>query len=266
LRACFFSALLLCGAAGAASSQDFAGAAHAAASDDPFALLERALPPAAPGFTAAVAQTRWWDSRDLETRAAALSGGWRTLRGSLGVSQTGAPELGWTALALAAGCARPDAGAGVRACTRVDRDAPWSAARAAADGAGLEVGAGAWVVPAAGVRVWASAPQVFTRGADPPLVRSLELGVRTGSDAGAWLVLRAPRAGDDGERSLGVWIALAPVTTWAEVRDSPLRGGAGMRAAVGALGVEARVDVHPVLGETVRAALSWNQGAPGTSP
>jgi hypothetical protein len=39
-----------------------------------------------------------------------------------------------------------------------------------------------------------------------------------------------------------------------------------MRAAVGALGVEARVDVHPVLGETVRAALSWNQGAPGTPP
>jgi hypothetical protein len=30
--------------------------------------------------------------------------------------------------------------------------------------------------------------------------------------------------------------------------------------------VEARVDVHPVLGETVRAALSWRRSAPGATP
>jgi hypothetical protein len=257
---------VLCGAASAASSQDFAGAAHAAATDDAFALLERALPTAEPGLAAAVAQTRWWDSRDLETRAAAFSGGWRTLRASCGLSQTGAPELGWTALALAAGCAGADAGAGLRACARVDRDAPWSAERVAAAGAGYELGAGAWLVPAAGVRVWASAPQMFTRGAAPPLARALELGVRAGGDTGAWLLLRAPRAGDDGERALGVEIALAPLAAWAEVRDSPLRGGAGMRATVGRVGVEARVDVHPVLGETLRAALSWRRQAPGESP
>ena len=266
LRACLARALVLCCAAGAARSQDFAGAAHAAATDDAFALLERALPSAAPGLAAEVAHTRWWDSRELETRAAAVSGGWRTLRASFGVSQTGAPELGWTALALAAGGASADAGAALRACTRLDRDAPWSAARAAADGAGLELGAGAWLVPAAGVRVWASAPQIWTRGAAPPLARALEVGVRTGDDTGAWLLLRAPRAGDDGERALGVAIALAPLTAWAEVRDAPLRGGAGVRAAAGALGVEARVDVHPVLGETVRAALSWRRSAPGAAP
>ena len=43
----------------------------------------------------------------------------------------------------------------------------------------------------------------------------------------------------------------------AEVRDAPLRGAAGMRATFGPLGVATRVDVHPVLGETVRVALSW---------
>jgi hypothetical protein len=203
--------------------------------------------------------------RDLETRAAALCGGWHTLRGSFGVSQTGAPELGWTALALGAGSASADAGAGLRACARVDRDAPWSAARVAAAGAGYELGAGAWLVPAAGVRVWASAPQMFTRGAAPPLARALELGVRAGEDTGAWLLLRAPRAGDDGERALGVALALAPLTAWAEVRDSPLRGATGLRATAGAVGVEARVDVHPVLGETVRVALSWWHG-PGEAP
>ena len=98
-------ALWICCACGAASSQDFAGAAHAAAADDAFALLERALPPATAGLSAAVSQTRWWESRDLETRAAVLGGGWRSLRAAFGMSQTGSPELGWTALALAAGTA-----------------------------------------------------------------------------------------------------------------------------------------------------------------
>ena len=257
VRARLGCVLLLCGACGAANSQDFAGAAHAAAGDDAFALLERALPLAAPSVAAAVAHTRWWDSRDLETNAAAASGGWHTLRAAFGLSQTGAPELGWTTLALAAGAATADAGAGLRACARVDRDAPWSATRVASADAGLELGAGAWLMPAAGVRVWASAPQVFMRGAPPPLARSLELGLRTGDDTGAWLLLRAPRAGDDGERALGVIIALAPLSAWAEVRDAPLRGAAGVQATAGAMRVDARVDVHPVLGETVRVALSW---------
>ena len=264
-RAGLGCALMLCGACGAASAQDFAGATHAAATDDVFALLERALPSATPGLGAAVTQTRWWESRDLETRAAALCGGWHTLRASAGLSQTGAPELGWTALALAAGSASAEAGAGLRACARVDRDAPWSAARVAAAGAGYELGAGAWLVPVPGVRVWASAPQMLTRGAAPPLARALEVGVRTGDDTGVWLLLRAPRAGDDGERALGLAIALAPVAAWAEVRDAPLRGAAGVRAAVGLLGIETRIDVHPVLGETVRVALSWRH-APSPAP
>ena len=72
--------------------------------------------------------------------------------------------------------------------------------------------------------------------------------------------MRAPRAGDDGERMLGVAIATPPVCTWAEVRDGPLRGAAGVRARAGPFCVEARVDVHPFLGETVRVALAWWHG------
>src|SRR5260221_615966 len=143
-------------------------------------------------------------------------------------------------LALGGGAAAPRGGAGLRGCGRLDRDAPWSPARVTSGGAGLELGAGAWVVPAAGVRAWASAPQMFLRGAPPPLARALELGVRAGATTGAWLLLRAPRAGDDGERALGVAIAMPPVTAWAEVRDAPLRGAAGLRAAAGALSIDAR--------------------------
>ena len=125
---------LLCGAAGAASAQDFAGAAPAAAGDDAFALLERALPAAEPAFALEAGETRWWGLRELETRAVGGCGGWRTLRGAFGLSQTGSPELGWTALALGAGAATTEAGAGLRACGRLDRDAPWSAARATSSG------------------------------------------------------------------------------------------------------------------------------------
>ena len=252
--------LWLCSAAGAASSQDFAGAVPAAARDDAFTLLERALPPASRELAVAVAHTRWWDAHDLETRAVLVSGGWHSSRAALGLSQTGSPELGWTALGLAAGAATPAAGAALRACARLDRDAGWSAARAASRDAGVELGAGAWLVPTPGVRVWASAPQMFLRGEAPPLARALEIGMQAGEETGAWFVLRAPRDGDDGERTLGLAIALLPVVTWAEVRDAPLRGAAGVRTQVGALAVEVRVDVHPVLGETTRVALAWRHG------
>ncbi len=100
---------------------------------------------------------------------------------------------------------------------------------------------------------------MLTGGGAPPLARALEVGVRAGDDSGVWLLLHAPRAGDDGERALGIAIALAPLAAWAEVRDAPLRGAAGVRAAVGPLGIATRIDVHPVLGETVRVALSWRQ-------
>jgi len=246
--------------AGPVQAQDLAGTSPAG-DRDLFALLEHALPARERGFAAAAATTRWWGLRELETRAVALGGSAGALRVASGLSQTGAPELGWTTLALAAGGVTREAGAAVRVVTRHDRDQPWSAARALEPQSGLAVGAGAWLEPAPGVRVWASAPQMRARGQPPPLDRTLELGVRAGGATAAWCTLRAPRANDDGERALGMVLALAPFEAWAEVRDGPLRGAAGLRASAGRLRVGARADAHPVLGETLRVSLEWLPGA-----
>ena len=245
-----------------ARAQDFAGAAPGAFIDDPSAQLERALPSAAISFAAGVSQARWWGLPELETRAASASGGWRAWRASVGLSQTGEPELGWTAFGVAFGAASERAGAGLRACARRDRDAPWSVARAFGTGAGAEAGAGAWLVPAEGLRLWASAPQIWTSGAAPPLARPLELGARYGDRSTLWARLVSPRAGDDGERAVGLSLALPPLETWAEVRDGPLRGSVGLVASVASLRVGFRVDAHPVLGETARVSLAWVRGAP----
>jgi hypothetical protein len=181
----------------------------------------------------------------------------RSWRAALGFSQTGEPELGWTALGIGFGAASGRAAAGFRACARRDRDAPWSVERAFTPGAGVEAGAGAWLMATDDVRVWASAPQVWMGGAPPPLSRPLELGVRAGAESAVWVRLVAPRAGDDGERALGLSLVVAPLVAWAEVRDAPLRGSVGLSAAIAALRVGARVDAHPVLGETVRLSLAW---------
>lgn len=241
---------------GLVCSQDFAGTAPAAAFDT-FALLEHALPPAERAVTVMAASTRWWGLRELETRAVALGGSVRALRVGIGLSQTGAPELGWTTLAVGVGGVTRSGGAALRLVTRHDRDAPWSPALAVDRSAGFDLGAGAWLEPLRHVRVWASAPQVRTRGQPPPLERTLQLGVRAGSETAAWCTLRAPRAGDDGERSLGLVLARAPLEAWAEVRDAPLRGAVGLGVGVGPLRVGVRADSHPVLGETFRATFEW---------
>jgi len=248
------AALLL---ARAAAAQDFSGASPAGSTRAPDGLLDRALPPATASITAAASQTRWWGLPDLETRSLAVGGSFHSWRAALGLSQTGEPELGWTSLGLGFGAASERAGAGLRACVRRDRDAPWSVARAFTTGDGVEAGAGAWIVACDAVRAWASAPQVWTSGASAPLVRPLELGIRVGDVDAAWVRLVAPRAGDDGERALGVSLHVAPLQVWAEARDAPLRGSVGLSAAVAALRVAARIDAHPVLGETVRLSLAW---------
>jgi hypothetical protein len=240
-----------------ATAQDLAGASPVG-SLDVHELLERALPSPERGFTAAAANTRWWGLRELETRSLALGGGWRSLRSGLGLSQTGVPELGWTTLAAALGAATPGAGAAVRAATRRDRDAPWSVSHALAREAGVEVGAGAWLAAAPLVRAWASAPQLWHSGSSPPLARPLELGLRAGGETAVWCTLRAPRSGDDGERALGMSLALAPLMAWAEVRDAPIRGSAGLRARAGPIAVRTRVDTHPALGETLRFGVEWS--------
>ncbi len=239
---------------GFANAQDFASTSPAT-SFDTFALLEHALPFPDRGVTAMAASTRWWGLRELETRAVAMGASVRALRMAAGLSQTGAPELGWTTVALAVGGVLPGAGAALRVVTRHDRDAPWSPSLAVDDRAGFTVGAGAWLEPAPALRVWASAPQVRTRGQPPPLERTLQFGLCAGTESAVWCSLRAPRAGDDGERTLGVVLAVSPLEAWAEVRDAPLRGSAGLGVSVRAVRVGVRADSHPVLGETYRASF-----------
>jgi hypothetical protein len=245
-------------------AQDLAGASQVGASDL-HDLIERALPAPPSGFAASASSTRWWGLRELETRAVALAGGWRALRVAAGLAQTGVPDVGWTTLGVAAGAASATAGAAFRAVTRRDRDEPWSARYALAREAGVELGGGAWLAPHPAWRAWASAPQMWVRGEAPPVERPLELGVRAGSGTAVWCTLRAPRPGDDGERALGMSLALPPFAVWAEVRDAPVRGSAGVSARAGPLAVRTRVDAHPALGETLRFGIEWVR-RPADSP
>lgn len=245
--------VMVLGLAAPCAAQEFAGARPAAGPDGAARLLEHALPDRARGLEGMVAETTWWGLEALRTRTAVVGGGVGRARFALGLSQTGEPALGWTALALAAGAASARAGAGVRAVARLDRDAPWAVPRALASSA-HELGAGAWVEPVPGWRVWASAPGWARRGA-PPLERPFACGVRVGEGSALWFALRAPRAGDDGERACGVVLAVAPLEVWGELRDAPMRAAVGVRAEWRACALAVRVDPHPALGETVRLEL-----------
>lgn len=259
MRRALWLGLLMCFAT-RVHAQSFAGAAPAGAERAALGLLEDAQPAVSPALVFSATQARWWGLAELETRAVALGCGIRSLRVAAGVSQTGTPELGYTALAFATGVASTTAGAGVRAATWTDRDATWTAGRATSHLASYEAGAGAWLAPAELVRVWVSAPQWFTHGAPPVLARTLEIGVRAGDDNAIWCTLRAPRPGDDGERSLGGALASHSFQVWLELRDAPLRSAAGLGLGWRGLDLAVRVDSHPVLGETVRTGVSWAIG------
>jgi hypothetical protein len=245
------------------AGQDFTTPAPAWPPDTPCALLERALPAVAVAPALEGAVTRWHGLDALTTRAAAAAFGWRALRAGLGLAQTGEPDIGWTALGLAIGAARRDGGAALRAAARRDRTTPFGFDdRGAA--VGVEVGGGAWIDAAAGLHVWASAPQVWTRGAAPPLARPLEIGgaVDLGGVA-AWLSLVAvaghPRGGP-GEHSAGLATDVGPLAVWLIARDQPLRGGLGVAGRARGLRAAAEVESHPVLGETARIALGLGGG------
>jgi hypothetical protein len=261
-RAAFvFAALALAhvlAARRAAWAQDFAPASPAGPQAGAAALLERALPVAGPALSLESAATRWLGLASLETRAAALGVSAGPARVAAGLSQTGDPELGWTCAALALGAAGPEGGAALRVAGRCDRsEGPLAAGRLGL-GAGYEAGAGAWLAAAPGLTLWASAPQLWTGGQDPPLSRPLELGARWAArELAAWVALVAPQRGDDGERSAGISLGSDALAVWAEARDGPLRGSLGVRGALGPLAAEARADAHPVLGETTRLSLAW---------
>src|SRR5262245_31609184 len=146
-------AVLLCLLGSPALAQDFAAAAPAWPPGRVSSLLERGLPDPSPAPVLEATATRWLGIAALTTRAVAAGHGWRRLRVGLGLSQTGDPDVGWTAIACALGAADRRGGASLRAVARRDRTSRFGfdAIGAAVGG---EVGGGAWVEAAQGVHVW----------------------------------------------------------------------------------------------------------------
>jgi len=200
----------------------------------------------------------WYGLSDLTTRSIALGGGWRVLRAAAGLSQTGVPELGWTACALAFGIANESGGAAVRAVARRDRTSAFAFDAAPGD-AGVEMGAGGWIEAGQGLALWTSVPELWVSGAAPPLRRALAIGgALTLGDLEVWLARRAVPGlarGMRGEHAFGVAMAGRPLAVWLEAEDQPLRGGFGVLAQLRSVWVAGSVLGHPVLGETFRAAI-----------
>jgi len=249
------------------AAQDFVPAAAPGPQPGAAALLDRALPVANERLAAEACAARWFALPELGTKAVALLVPVRSLRLAAGLSQTGDGELGWTCVALSAGAASEDFGFALRAAARRDRAGGALLTSAASAGAGGEAGGGAWMAPAPGVRLWASAPQLWSAGEAPPLARPLELGARLERGAlSAWLAIGAPREGDDGERAAGVALAQGPLLVWAEGRDAPARGAIGLAAEAGPLRLAARIEGHPVLGETTHLSLALRRGPARSGP
>ena len=232
-----------------AHAQDFAPAAGAGPAPGACALLERALPVAADrgGFEALT--SAWALVPALGTRAVAGEVALHSLRMAAGLSQTGEPELGWTCAALALGAADHAGGCALRVALRRDRiaDAPPP---------GIEAGGGAWLTPARGVSLWASAPQCMTRGAPPPQARPLELGGGiTSGAARVWFAIEGPGRGGDGERAVGLELARGAATVWGEARDGPWRATLGVALRVRAIACAVRLESHPLLGTRTTLAL-----------
>ena len=246
-----------------ATAQDFTAPAPAWPPDPGCALLESGLPAATAVPVLEGAVTRWHGLAALTTRAAAAAGGWRAFRVALGLSQTGESDVGWTAIALAVGAAGRGGGGALRAVARRDRTSPFGFDdRGAA--LGLEVGGGVWIEAAARINVWASAPQLWTPGAAPPLARPLEIGGAMDLGGVAMWLSRAavagyPRGGR-GEHAAGVATDAGPLGVWLVARDQPPRGGLGVAVRARGLRVAAEVESHPVLGETARMSLVLGGG------
>ena len=252
------------------AAQDFAPAAGAGPAPGACAMLERALPSEAPARGAEALQAEallaeWALVPGLRTRAIAAQMALRTLRMAAGLSQTGEPEWGWTCAALAAGTATRASGAALRVAVTTERaNGPTFSALGTGEGvasASLAIGGGAWIAPAASVRLWAQAPQCATRGAPPPQARPLELGASlAGALARAWLAIEAPGRGGDGERALGVALARGTCELWGEGRDGPWRAALGVTARVRAITCAARVEAHPWLGTRTTLVLGLRGG------
>jgi len=253
LRRVVVVAMLFAVAARAQEFSEAAPAGHLSAA----ALLERGLPARAEALSGAAIATRWHGLAEIETRALAAAIGVRALRIAVGASQTGETDLGWSQVALGVGGASDRGGAALRGSARRRLLA------AGDDGIGGEVGAGAWVAASPDLVVWASAPQLWTRGDPPPLERWLEIGARfERPEAQLWLSRAASPGAPHGLRAEhlgGLLLPAGPAAVWIEGRDHPARGTLGLAVAAGRLRVSAAVEGHPVLGETVRMELAWGE-------
>jgi len=246
-----------------ARAQDFAAPAPAWPPGPACGPLERGLPAAVPTVAIEGATIRWHGLAALTTRAVAGTFGRRALRAAAGLSQTGEPDVGWTALALAVGAAGSGGGGSLRALARRDRTSPFGFDARGAD-VGVEIGGGAWIEATAALHVWVSAPQMWTRGAAPPLARPLEVGAALDLGGVAlWLsrdAVAGHPSGGRGEHAFGLATAAGPLGVWLVARDQPLRGGLGLAARARALRVAAEVESHPVLAETARLSLGVGGG------
>lgn len=222
--------------------------------------FERGLPPATAAPVVAAGVTRWHGIEGLSTRSIAAGAGWRAARAGLGLSQSGEPDIGWTALAAVVGAVTGRGGASLRALSRRDRTSPFGFdARGAA--VGVEIGGGAWIEASSGFHVWTSAAQIWTRGAPPPLARPLEIG--GAADLGGitlWVSRSGVTGSARGGRAAGLSAAAGPIDLWLVAHDQPIRGGLGIAAHVRGLRVAAQVDGHPVLRETARLSLGAGGG------
>lgn len=227
-------------------------------------LLEHGLPSAEPRAALELIAGRWLGIAGLETRALALGGGWRSARVAIGLSQTGDPELGWSAAAIGAGFGRETAGAALRFAGRRDRAAELGGWRSG----GSEAGAGCWLRAAPALRLWASAPQLWVDGAAPPLARGFVIGAEaTGTEFTAWVSRETVRLGGGdalhASHAAGLaWMA-GGLRFALEARDQPLRGALTLAAGAGWVGVAIRMESHPVAGETTHLAIRLRAaGAP----
>jgi hypothetical protein len=243
-----------------ARAQDFQAPAPPSAGAvvaGPAGFLERGLPGLSASPAVEALESRWYEVPGLATRALALAAGWRSVRAAAGLSRTGEPELGWAAAAAALGVAGQGAGGALRCAVRRDAD-PHALDASLGPGTGLEAGGGAWVEAGAGIVLSASAPQIFTRGAAPPLARGFEIGAEWRMDDLALRLARVSTPGGGGaarhEASFG--LRAGPFAAWLEARDQPARGALGLAARAGVLGVAGVVESHPLLGETVRLSLT----------
>ncbi|MBI3539427.1 MAG: hypothetical protein HY076_04060 [Candidatus Eisenbacteria bacterium] len=258
-------ALAIAAATGAiARAQDFATPVDAIspALASPCGMIEHGFAAVRTAPAIELATIRWFGLPELTTRAAAAAAGWRALRAAAGVSQTGDPEVGWTGLGAALGVADSSGGAAVRAVARRDRTSRFGFdARGAA--VGLEVGGGAWVAVAPGVALWASAPQMWTRGEAPPAARALGFGgaARIGALT-LWLARESVAGPPRGraEHAAGLGASAGPLAIALSARDQPLRGGVTLAARAPHCAIAAGVESHPVLGETVKLAITAGGG------